>query len=79
MDARAVVEAPTDGTPGQLPCPFELQMWAVDRMLNLEITDDPHYQGLERRCSTTQSTAGAWPSCFGDETTGAWTSTGSPP
>src|SRR5215211_1219310 len=47
MDARAVVKAPANGTPGQLLCPFDLQMWAVDRMLNFEITDDPHYQGLE--------------------------------
>jgi hypothetical protein len=36
------------GTGGQrVLCPFDLQMWAVDRMLNFEITDDPHYQGLE--------------------------------
>ena len=47
MDARAVVEAPANGTPSQLLCPFDLQVWAVDRMLNFEITDDPHYQGLE--------------------------------
>ena len=47
MDASAVVEAPTNGTPSQLLCPFDLHMWAVDRMLNFEITDDPHYQGLE--------------------------------
>jgi hypothetical protein len=47
MDARAAVEAPTTGTPSRLLCPFDLQMWAIDRMLNFEITDDPHYQGLE--------------------------------
>ena len=47
MDARAAVGAPTNRTPGQLLCPFDLQMWAIDRMLNFEITDDPHYQGLE--------------------------------
>ena len=47
MDARAVVEAPTNRTPSQLLCPFDLQMWAIDRMLNFEIADDPHYQGLE--------------------------------
>lgn len=28
-------------------CPFDLQVWDVDRMLNFEITDDPHYEGLE--------------------------------
>jgi hypothetical protein len=28
-------------------CPLDLQVWAVDRMLNFEITDDPHYEGLE--------------------------------
>jgi hypothetical protein len=28
-------------------CPFDLQVWAVDCMLNLEITDDPYYEGLE--------------------------------
>lgn len=28
-------------------CPFVLQVWDVDRMLNLEIADDPHYEGLE--------------------------------
>jgi hypothetical protein len=47
MDARAVVDAPTNRTPSQLLCPFDLQMWAIDRMLNFEITDDPNYQGLE--------------------------------
>ena len=31
----------------QLLCPFDLQVWTVDRMLNFEITDDPHYEGLE--------------------------------
>jgi hypothetical protein len=30
-----------------LLCPFDLQVWAVDRMLNFEIADDPHYEGLE--------------------------------
>jgi hypothetical protein len=30
-----------------LLCPFELQVWTVDRMLNFEITDDPVYEGLE--------------------------------
>jgi hypothetical protein len=28
-------------------CPVELQVWVVDRMLNFEIADDPHYEGLE--------------------------------
>ena len=36
------------GTGGQQAlCPLDLQVWAVDRMLNFEITDDPHYEGLE--------------------------------
>jgi hypothetical protein len=30
-----------------LLCPFELQVWTVDRMLNFELVDDPHYDGLE--------------------------------
>jgi hypothetical protein len=30
-----------------LLCPFDLQMWVVDRMLNFEIVDDPLYEGLE--------------------------------
>jgi hypothetical protein len=30
-----------------LLCPFDLQVWAVDRMLNFEIIDDPIYEGLE--------------------------------
>jgi hypothetical protein len=41
------LDAPTTGTPSQLLCPFDLRMWAVDRMLKFEIVDDPHYQGLE--------------------------------
>jgi len=28
-------------------CPFDLQVWDVDRMLNFEIADDPYYEGLE--------------------------------
>jgi hypothetical protein len=48
VDAGSVVEAPTNQTASRLVlCPFDLQMWAIDRMLNFEITDDPHYQGLE--------------------------------
>jgi hypothetical protein len=31
----------------QLLCPFDLQVWTLDRMLNFEITDDPDYEGLE--------------------------------
>jgi hypothetical protein len=31
----------------RLLCPFTLQLWAVDRMLNFEIENDPHYTGLE--------------------------------
>jgi hypothetical protein len=30
-----------------LRCPFDLQVWAVDRMLNFGIRDDPVYEGLE--------------------------------
>jgi hypothetical protein len=30
-----------------LLCPFDLQVWAVDRMLNFEIVDDPICEGLE--------------------------------
>jgi hypothetical protein len=40
--------AAKDGAAHQgLLCPFELQVWTVDRMLNFEITDDPVYEGLE--------------------------------
>jgi hypothetical protein len=28
-------------------CPFVLQVWDVDRMLNFEVADDPDYEGLE--------------------------------
>ena len=28
-------------------CPFDLQIWDVDRMLNFEIAENPHYEGLE--------------------------------
>ena len=31
----------------RLLCPFDLQVWAMDRMLNFEIGDDPDYGGLE--------------------------------
>ena len=31
----------------QLLCPFDLQVWTLDRMLNFEITDDLDYEGLE--------------------------------
>src|SRR5262245_47525065 len=41
MDARAAVQAPRNGTPGQLLCPFDLKIWAVDRMLNFERPIDP--------------------------------------
>jgi hypothetical protein len=40
LEARAEPEV-------QLRCPLELQVWAVDRMLNFEIIDDPDYEGLE--------------------------------
>jgi hypothetical protein len=43
-----VVKAPRNDTTGRrLLCPFDLQLWAVDRMLNFEIENDPHYAGLE--------------------------------
>ena len=36
------------GTGGrQVLCPFDLQLWDVDRMLNFEIAADPCYEGLE--------------------------------
>ena len=36
------------GTGGRrVLCPFDLQLWDVDRMLNFEIADDPCYEGLE--------------------------------
>jgi hypothetical protein len=40
FDARAERVVP-------LLCPFDLQVWVVDRMLNFEIADDPDYGGLE--------------------------------
>jgi hypothetical protein len=54
-----VTEELEDGpAPQRVLCPFDLQVWAVDRMLNLEITDDPYYEGLELQASMTLSTAG---------------------
>lgn len=40
---------PTGRGMGSRPllCPFDLQLWTVDRMLNLEIRDHPVYEGLE--------------------------------
>ena len=47
-DAEPEVEARRSGAGSQqLLCPFDLQMWAVDGMLNFEIVDDPIYEGLE--------------------------------
>jgi hypothetical protein len=44
----SMAEASTKKTRSQqLLCPFDLQVWTIDRMLNLEITDDPHNEGLE--------------------------------
>jgi hypothetical protein len=51
----AVVDTESTRTeaPGQQPanqqllCPLALHIWAIDRMLNFEIEDDPHYAGLE--------------------------------
>lgn len=34
-------------TRARLVCPFDLTVEPLDRMLNFEITDDPHYTGLE--------------------------------
>ena len=43
-----MAEAATKQTGSQqLLCPFDLQVWTLDRMLNFEITDDPDYEGLE--------------------------------
>jgi len=43
-----LAQAPTNQTARRrLLCPFTLQLWTVDRMLNFEIADDPHYEGLE--------------------------------
>jgi hypothetical protein len=43
-----LARVPANEAVGQrLLCPFTLQVWAVDRMLNFEIVDDPHYEGLE--------------------------------
>jgi hypothetical protein len=38
---------PNKAASQRLVCPFDLQLWTVDRMLNFEITDDPDYAGLE--------------------------------
>jgi hypothetical protein len=41
-----VTEELGDGTtPQRVLCPFDLQVWAVDRMLNVEITHDPPLRG----------------------------------
>jgi hypothetical protein len=46
--AKPIIGAPRIKAANQrLLCPFTLQLWAVDRMLNFEIADDPHYEGLE--------------------------------
>jgi hypothetical protein len=43
-----LAQAPTNQSARRrLLCPFTLQLWTVDRMLNFEIADDPHYEGLE--------------------------------
>jgi hypothetical protein len=42
------VQAPATRAASQrLLCPFDLQLWTVDRMLNFEITNDQLYEGLE--------------------------------
>jgi len=78
MDARAVVEAPANATPSQLLCPFELQMSAVDRMLNFEITHDPHYQGLELQVFVDPAHGRGVAVLLRRRDDGRWTSTGSP-
>ncbi|HWD45004.1 MAG TPA: hypothetical protein VHM23_15085 [Actinomycetota bacterium] len=45
--ASSIMRTPTKAANQQLLCPFDLQVWTVDRMLNFEITDDPQYEGLE--------------------------------
>jgi hypothetical protein len=48
VDAGSVVVAPMNRPPDRPAlCPFDLQVWAVDRMLNFEMTDHPYYQGME--------------------------------
>ena len=43
-----LAQAPPNQTARRrLLCPFTLQLWAVDRMLNFEVADDPYYEGLE--------------------------------
>ena len=41
VESRPAVAAPRIG------CPFDLSIDVIDRMLNLEIADDPVYSGLE--------------------------------
>jgi hypothetical protein len=74
-----LARVPANDAVGQrLLCPFTLQVWAVDRMLNLEIVDDPTTRGWSCRCSTTQPMAEGWPCCSGGEWMDGWTSTGNP-
>src|SRR5436309_15100931 len=48
LSASPIVGAPASKAVNQrLLCPFTLQLWAIDRMLNFEIADDPDYEGLE--------------------------------
>jgi hypothetical protein len=48
LSASPIVGAPASKAVNQrLLCPFTLQLWTIDRMLNFEIADDPHYEGLE--------------------------------
>jgi hypothetical protein len=49
MDTESTrAEAPAQQPANQqLLCPFTLQVWLIDRMLNFEIENDPHYAGLE--------------------------------
>lgn len=51
MVAVAIARPGPVGTNRRLLCPFDLQVWAVDRMLNFEIIDDPIYEGLELQVS----------------------------
>ena len=48
LSASPIVAAPASKAVNpRLLCPFTLQLWTIDRMLNFEVTDDPHYEGLE--------------------------------
>ena len=57
-----LAQAPTNETARRrLLCPFTLQLWTVDRMLNFEIPDDPSYEGLELQVFDDPAHAKGWP------------------